>query len=74
VKLGTLLLYTDGLVERRDESLQVGLDRLLDVAAGHEGADVDALCDRILAALIESDHVADDIALVVMRPLSSNPS
>jgi serine phosphatase RsbU (regulator of sigma subunit) len=70
----TLLLYTDGLVERRDESLQVGLDRLLDVAAGHEGADVDALCDRILAALIESDHVADDIALVVMRPLSSNPS
>jgi serine phosphatase RsbU (regulator of sigma subunit) len=66
----TLLLYTDGLVERRDESLQVGLDRLLDVAAGHEGLDVDGLCDRILSALIESDHVADDIALVAMRPLS----
>jgi serine phosphatase RsbU (regulator of sigma subunit) len=65
----TLLLYTDGLVERRDESIQVGLDRLLRVAAGHETSDVDELCDYILSSLIESDHVADDIALVVMRPL-----
>ena len=65
----TLLLYTDGLVERREESIQVGLDRLLRVAAGHESSDVDALCDHILASLIESDHVSDDIALVAMRPL-----
>ena len=65
----TLLLYTDGLVERREESIQVGLDRLLRVAAGHESSDVDELCDHILASLIESDHVADDIALVAMRPL-----
>lgn len=66
----TLLLYTDGLVERRRESIQVGLDRLLGEAAGHEGSDVDGLCDHILASLIEPDHVADDIALVAMRPLS----
>jgi serine phosphatase RsbU (regulator of sigma subunit) len=65
----TLLLYTDGLVERRDESIQVGLDRLLRVAAGHDSSDVDELCDHILASLIESDHVSDDIALVAMRPL-----
>ena len=65
----TLLLYTDGLVERREESIQVGLDRLLRVAADHESSDVDALCDHILASLIESDHVSDDIALVAMRPL-----
>ena len=65
----TLLLYTDGLVERRDESIQEGLDRLLRVAADHESSDVDDLCDRILSSLIESDHVADDIALVAMRPL-----
>jgi anti-sigma regulatory factor (Ser/Thr protein kinase) len=66
----TLLLYTDGLVERRRESIQVGLDRLLDEAEGHENYDVDELCDRILTSLIEPGPIADDIALVVMRPLS----
>ena len=70
----TLLLYTDGLVERREESIQVGLDRLLRVAAGHEGSDVDELCDHILSSLIESDHVADDIALVAMRPCPQAPA
>jgi serine phosphatase RsbU (regulator of sigma subunit) len=63
----TLLLYTDGLVERRGESIQVGLDRLLRVASGHEGSDIDELCDHVLSSLIESDHVGDDIALVAMR-------
>ncbi|HET9011248.1 MAG TPA: SpoIIE family protein phosphatase, partial [Gemmatimonadaceae bacterium] len=66
----TLLLYTDGLVERRGESIQTGLDRLLRCAVGHEGADVDELCDDILSSLIEADHVADDIALLAMRPQS----
>ena len=69
----TLLLYTDGLVERRGESMQDGLDRLLGVAVGRGGSDVDDLCDHILASLIESDHVADDIALVAMRRGSSSP-
>jgi serine phosphatase RsbU (regulator of sigma subunit)/anti-sigma regulatory factor (Ser/Thr protein kinase) len=66
----TLLLYTDGLVERRRESIQMGLDRLLREATGHESYEVDELCDHILSSLIETDHVADDIALVAMRPLS----
>jgi serine phosphatase RsbU (regulator of sigma subunit)/anti-sigma regulatory factor (Ser/Thr protein kinase) len=66
----TLLLYTDGLVERRRESIQMGLDRLLKEAQGHENSDVDELCDHILTSLIEPGHIADDIALVVMRPLS----
>ncbi len=66
----TLLLYTDGLVERRRESLQLGLDRLLREAVGREDADVDELCDGILSSLIETDHVADDVALLAMRPLS----
>ena len=66
----TLLLYTDGLVERRAESIQKGLDRLLVEATGHETTDVDELCDHILSSLVELDHVADDVALVVMRPLT----
>ena len=64
----TLLLYTDGLVERRRESIQRGLDRLLVEAVRHEDSDVDGLCDALLSSLIESDHVADDIALLAMRP------
>jgi serine phosphatase RsbU (regulator of sigma subunit)/integral membrane sensor domain MASE1/anti-sigma regulatory factor (Ser/Thr protein kinase) len=65
----TVLLYTDGLVERRSESIQVGLDRLLLEAAGHEDTDVDVLCEHILSALTEPGRVNDDIALVAMRPL-----
>jgi anti-sigma regulatory factor (Ser/Thr protein kinase) len=66
----TLLLYTDGLVERRRESFQVGMDRLERVAAAFEGGSVDALCDHVVSSLVEGDHVADDIALVAMRPVS----
>jgi serine phosphatase RsbU (regulator of sigma subunit)/integral membrane sensor domain MASE1 len=66
----TLLLYTDGLVERRRESIQLGLDRLLLEAVARQGADVDELCDGILSALVDKDHVADDVALLAMRPSS----
>ncbi|WP_410792308.1 SpoIIE family protein phosphatase [Kribbella sp. C-35] len=64
----TLLLYTDGLVEERTLSIQDGLDRLLAEASGSGRADLDALCDRILSTLRDGE-VADDIALVALRPL-----
>ena len=64
----TLVLYTDGLVERRRVSIQEGLDRLLDETAGREGSDVDLLCDHLLSSLVDHQHVADDIALVAVRP------
>ncbi|WP_217702448.1 SpoIIE family protein phosphatase [Nocardioides guangzhouensis] len=64
----TLVLYTDGLVERRRVSIQEGLDRLVVESAGREGSDVDVLCDHLLTALVDRDNVADDIALVAVRP------
>ncbi len=64
----TLLLYTDGLVERRRESIQLGLDRLAREAVAQDGAGVDDLCDSILSSLIHAENVADDIALLAMRP------
>ncbi|WP_223162824.1 SpoIIE family protein phosphatase [Nocardioides antri] len=64
----TLLLYTDGLVERRRESIQLGLDRLVLAAEAHRDTDVDALCDGILSSLIDPHQVADDIAVLAMRP------
>ncbi|HET7276822.1 MAG TPA: SpoIIE family protein phosphatase [Dermatophilaceae bacterium] len=64
----TLLLYTDGLVERRGVSIREGLDRLTLEAVAGDTDDVDDLCDRLLSSVLEEDH-ADDVALVAMRPL-----
>ncbi|MGH3470995.1 MAG: SpoIIE family protein phosphatase [Nocardioidaceae bacterium] len=62
----TLLLYTDGLVERKGVSIQVGLDRLSELAVTYASSDVDELCDHLLSYLGESDH-GDDIAVLAMR-------
>lgn len=61
-----LLLFTDGLVERRGESIEVGLRRLAD-AARHGTSDLDALCDRLLRE-VGPARLTDDIALVAIRP------
>jgi DNA-binding response OmpR family regulator len=61
-----LLFYTDGLVERRGESIDVGLGRLAQ-AAGHGTSDLNALCDRLLREVGPS-RLTDDIALVAIRP------
>jgi serine phosphatase RsbU (regulator of sigma subunit)/anti-sigma regulatory factor (Ser/Thr protein kinase) len=71
----TLLLYTDGLVERRGVSLKECLERLRQEVASGETSDLEELSDRLLASLLDQDHVADDVALLVMRPqtLVGNP-
>jgi PAS domain S-box-containing protein len=62
----TLVLYTDGLVERRDQSLDERFEELADVAAG--GAlGLEDLCDRILAQLLGPGEPADDVALIAVR-------
>ena len=64
----TLLLYTDGLVERRGQSIDEGLDLL--TAALKELAtdrlDAGALADELLRRLLP-DEPEDDVALVVVR-------
>ena len=40
---GTMVLYTDGLVERRGESVDVGLDRLRQAADACRGTDLEAM-------------------------------
>ena len=64
----TLLLYTDGLIERRGESIQVGLDRLSLTAVSNGPEDLDGLCDHLVSSLVDNVAVADDVALVAMRP------
>ena len=56
------LFYTDGLVERRDEPIDVGLKRLCDVV--HAGPAEDT-CAHVLAGLNMSD-ARDDIALLAV--------
>jgi serine phosphatase RsbU (regulator of sigma subunit) len=63
----SLVLYTDGLVERRGESLDPGLHRLAEaVAEGPERPQ--ALCDHILARLLPApQELHDDVTAVVAR-------
>ena len=61
----TILMYTDGLVERRGEALTVGLESLRQAASGVTGAS--ALCERVVETLAPSLVVADDVAVVALR-------
>ncbi|MBA2794285.1 MAG: SpoIIE family protein phosphatase, partial [Thermoleophilaceae bacterium] len=62
----TVLLYTDGLVERPGEIIDDGLARL--AAAAHEATGgLERLCDELLAALVPSGGAVDDVALLAVR-------
>jgi serine phosphatase RsbU (regulator of sigma subunit) len=63
---GTLLLYTDGLVERRGQSLDVGLSRLQALLEELAGLPLDTLCDEVLRRLLPA-RSEDDVALVAVR-------
>jgi len=62
----TVLLYTDGLIERRDSVLDDGMERLRAAAARLAGLSLEELCDRLIAELVESTP-EDDVALVAIR-------
>ena len=64
----TLIAYTDGMVERRDEVIDAGIDRLAAAfrAAGSELPAAE-LADRLLRDVAEVTAADDDIALLVLR-------
>ncbi|CAB4723438.1 MAG: SpoIIE family protein phosphatase [Actinobacteria bacterium] len=62
----TLLLYTDGLVERRTEHLDGGLARLLTAIERHHDQPVGAFLDRVLTDLIDA-RLDDDVAVLAVR-------
>ncbi|HXO07988.1 MAG TPA: SpoIIE family protein phosphatase [Solirubrobacteraceae bacterium] len=65
----TLLLFTDGLVERRRESIAIGYERL---QRAFETApdDVEEICDHVLEHTIAEQASDDDVALLVVRLLA----
>ena len=60
----TVLLYTDGLVEERRVSIDVGLERLRAAAAG--APDVEAICRAVERDVVPARQT-DDIAFVAAR-------
>jgi serine phosphatase RsbU (regulator of sigma subunit) len=69
---GLLCLYTDGLVERRDEPLDTGLDRLCQAVSAQPPQ---AACHAVMSALVGREPARDDIALLMIRrPPSAGPA
>jgi serine phosphatase RsbU (regulator of sigma subunit)/anti-sigma regulatory factor (Ser/Thr protein kinase) len=67
-----ILLYTDGLVERRDRPIDEGLDRL--VEAVRDGPrDPDALVEHVIERLVGTAERGDDVALLAVRLLTVAP-
>jgi PAS domain S-box-containing protein len=63
----TLMLYTDGLVERREVSLDDGISRVTETVAGRMNLPVDAIADAVLSEMAPPTGYDDDIAIVVYR-------
>jgi serine phosphatase RsbU (regulator of sigma subunit)/anti-sigma regulatory factor (Ser/Thr protein kinase) len=67
-----LLLYTDGLIERRSRSLDEGLD-LLRAAVGDGPREPEQLVEHVLQRLVGDEVRADDVALLAARILAVAP-
>ncbi len=62
----TVLMYTDGLVERPGRDLDTGVDRLHRLATELAHLPLEELCDQVLDGLVDG-RPTDDVALVAVR-------
>ncbi|HET9733332.1 MAG TPA: GAF domain-containing SpoIIE family protein phosphatase [Acidimicrobiales bacterium] len=66
----TLLLYTDGLIERRGEILDVGIDRVVDALGAVDVRDgPGTVADRALASSVLAGGRSDDVCVLAVRHL-----
>jgi len=64
-----MLIYTDGLIERRDEDLGEGIARVAQrLRAWQPGASLGCLCDELIASLVAEPQLDDICVLAVSRP------
>ena len=68
----TVLLYTDGLVERRGQAIDDGLNRLREILAELASWDLPDLCDEVLARMLPRG-AEDDVALAAVRLHHQSP-
>lgn len=62
----TVLMFTDGLIERRSGDLDSGMARLREVAVELADRPLSELCDEIIERLVQG-RPEDDVALVAIR-------
>ena len=62
-----MLLYTDGLIERRGTLIDERIARLAAAVAAAPGDDPEALADHVLSVMLEGATGRDDVALVALR-------
>jgi serine phosphatase RsbU (regulator of sigma subunit)/anti-sigma regulatory factor (Ser/Thr protein kinase) len=62
-----LLLYTDGLIERRDESIDTGFERLTGAAQAAARLADSPLADGVYRALLDETPLDDDVALLAIE-------
>ena len=68
----TLLMYTDGLVERRGEDIVEGIARVAEhLQSWRSGAPLDDLCDHLVSSLTVEPQLDDVCVLAVSRPPSA---
>ncbi|HEV2874538.1 MAG TPA: SpoIIE family protein phosphatase [Thermoleophilaceae bacterium] len=65
---GTVVLYTDGLVERPGENIDHGLWRLAE-AVRAAPMEPEQLCDHVLRELVPDGGTPDDVALLTLRTI-----
>jgi serine phosphatase RsbU (regulator of sigma subunit)/anti-sigma regulatory factor (Ser/Thr protein kinase) len=65
-----LVLYTDGLIERRGESLDVGLERLAATLRSAPSM-VEDVADVLLRDLLDDDAPQDDVALLCVATVAA---
>lgn len=63
----TLMLFTDGLVERKHESIDDGIGRAADVLAQTMSSPLDTVADVVLRELAPAGGYDDDVAMVIYR-------
>ncbi|GGT06979.1 hypothetical protein GCM10010271_06720 [Streptomyces kurssanovii] len=61
----TLVLYTDGLIERRGEPVHRGMTRLRQQAAAVARTPLEEFCDELLTGL--ASQTTDDVAVLATR-------
>jgi hypothetical protein len=62
-----LILYSDGLIERRKENIDRGLDRLAALAASLAGTDAQHWSDFLLTGMTDGQVISDDVVVACLH-------
>ncbi|HJT95919.1 MAG TPA: ATP-binding protein, partial [Mycobacterium sp.] len=62
-----LMLFTDGLVERKDVSIDAGIKRVAEVLTNTLGSAAETIADALLRELAPAEGYDDDVAIVIHR-------